>query len=407
MDTERHVKTCLDTDDGIQNGIQNGIHKAGSRSMRAVVDSRGNKIPQVYLRSGIYYARIVDPSTGSRTLRASPDGTLEGARRLVRESKKTQSVAGAQAFAAALEASRQRSAWSSIASVLAGYEVAADKERALNNGKPTKASSDANIKDLRRVYKDMGESLDGSCSRAPEIVAAWAEARLKDGSISRVSVAAISRRGREVFSGWAMRRMRAAGLRIDPSIPERWSTVKHEPVRYQLPPQELRERTIAAGVEEIRKRSDIGLAFLLCYYGGMSKADVAEATWDILRDDNHLLYYRHKTGRRADPPLPADVADALRTWPGRGERDTILPGAFPTQRDDLVRRDLAAWMRGLGWTTQKCAHELRKLACSTWATQAGIQWAARWIGDSEATASAYYRDLLPERAPEISMPSIL
>ncbi len=29
----------------------------------------------------------------------------------------------------------------------------------------------------------------------------------------------------------------------------------------------------------------------------------------------------------------------------------------------------------------------------------------RWIGDSEATAAAYYRDLLPEKAPEVSMPT--
>ncbi len=32
------------------------------------------------------------------------------------------------------------------------------------------------------------------------------------------------------------------------------------------------------------------------------------------------------------------------------------------------------------------------------------RWAARWIGDSEATASTYYRDLLPEKAPAVSMP---
>ncbi len=36
MDTDGYVETCLDTDDG----IQNGIHKAACRSMRPVVDSR-------------------------------------------------------------------------------------------------------------------------------------------------------------------------------------------------------------------------------------------------------------------------------------------------------------------------------------------------------------------------------
>jgi len=401
MDTKRQTTTHGDTPNGIQNGIPNGIR----RTPRPASDSRGNPIPQVYVRNGAFYARITDPATGRRTFRASPDGTLAGARRLVAESRRAHTVAGAQAFAQALEASRQRSRWSSVEAVLDAYAAAAELERAFSGGRPSKASTDANARDLRRVYAAMGRPLSGSCEKAPEVVADWAAERLADGSITRTSVAAVSRRCREVFSGWALRRMAAAGLRIDPGIAARWTTVRSEPARYQLPPQELRERTIAAGVDEIRRRTDIGLAFLLCYYGGMSRADAAEATWDILRDDDHLLYYRHKTGRRADPPLPADAAAALRSWPGRGERDTILPG-FPTDRLDLVGRELAAWMRELGWTTGKCAHELRKLACSTWATQAGIQWAARWIGDSEATASAYYRDLLPERAPAVTMPPI-
>lgn len=402
MDTERHTATHNDTADGIQNGIHGG-NSASHRSAHAATDSRGHRVPGVYLRGGTYYARITDPATGRRTMRASPDGSLAGARRIVAEARRARTVAGAQAFSEALEASRLRSAWSPMSAVLEAYARAAAEERAFS-GRPSERYARTIATDWRRVLSDQREPESASCARAPEIAAAWAAARLADGSISRISVAAISRRCRELFSSWAVRRMSAAGLRIDPTVAQRWTAVRSEPVRYQLPPQELRERTIAAGQEEIRSRSDVGLAFLLCYYGGMAAIDAAEATWDILRDDGHLLYYRHKTGRRADPPLPAEVAAILRAWPGRESRPTILPGAYPTQRADIVGRDLAAWMRELGWTTGKCAHELRKLACSTWATQAGIQWAARWIGDSEATASAYYRDLLPEKAPAVSMP---
>ncbi len=75
MDTTRQRGTPQDAADGIQNGIQND-----GRSMRAATDSRGNPIPLVYIRSGGFYARITDPATGRRTLRASPDGTLAAAR---------------------------------------------------------------------------------------------------------------------------------------------------------------------------------------------------------------------------------------------------------------------------------------------------------------------------------------
>jgi hypothetical protein len=58
-------------------------------------------------------------------------------------------------------------------------------------------------------------------------------------------------------------------------------------------------------------------------------------------------------------------------------------------------------MREIGWdkyTYPKAAHELRKLAGSMWYTKAGLEWAARWLGDTAATVDHYYADLVDNRA---------
>jgi hypothetical protein len=80
----------------------------------------------------------------------------------------------------------------------------------------------------------------------------------------------------------------------------------------------------------------------------------------------------------------------------------ILPGGHPSGRSHLVNREFATWMRSIGWdrvTYPKAAHELRKLAGSMWYTHAGLQWAARWLGDTAATVDHYYCDLIATRAP--------
>lgn len=89
----------------------------------------------------------------------------------------------------------------------------------------------------------------------------------------------------------------------------------------------------------------------------------------------------------------------------RDESEWIIPGTSPAARRKLIVRQLAAWMRKIGWDKvkyPKAAHELRKLAASMWYTKAGLQWAATWLGDTPETVYHYYADAT-ELGPKVEM----
>ena len=74
-----------------------------------------------------------------------------------------------------------------------------------------------------------------------------------------------------------------------------------------------------------------------------------------------------------------------------------LPGGNVTNRTNLIKREMAAWMRKLGWSASaypKAAHELRKLAGARWYTELGAEVAQTWLGDVDiATTCRYYATL--------------
>jgi integrase len=136
---------------------------------------------------------------------------------------------------------------------------------------------------------------------------------------------------------------------------------------------------------------------------GLRPGEAIAARWDWIETDDAWHRYLHIT-RRPDwqaknckarrIPLSADLWDQLQAYRVDGAHN-ILPGPHVTARAKLVKRDLAAWMRGIGWDRRKypkAAHELRKLAGSMWYTQAGLQWATTWLGDTPETVYHYYAD---------------
>jgi len=383
--------------------IQKRIH---SRVFEGVYDSSGRRIRGVYKRDGNFWVRLRDPETGRERWAKPPDQTVSGARKFANECRAAVGAERVRAVSMALSAAstRARDEWPKVDELFHAYRAAASAER-MRNHRPNAKTEAGNISMMRQIAESSGHSLTRlSIDALPELAQNWAQREL-DAGRKRVTVGTMLRCSAALFSRWARLHYRRHGFRIPPDVLDAWPRVSPEPQRYELPAKELRDATLAAGKELVEARDDLALAFILCYHYAMSAADAARARFDWMKvvegKDGPLdvmKYERHKTHRRADPPVELEIAAALRTWPGRNGRAFVLPGTA-TDRYDLVTRSLSAWMRSLGWETGKCAHELRKLRCSEWATSNGIKWAARWIGDSEATAAAYYRDLLPEEMP--------
>lgn len=90
--------------------------------------------------------------------------------------------------------------------------------------------------------------------------------------------------------------------------------------------------------------------------------------------------------------------DALR----KGSSLFIVPGASPRVRENLVKRDFATWMRGIGWDVAqhpKAAHELRKLMGSRWFTELGAEVAQAWLGHKDISTTCRFCAALT-RQPE-------
>jgi integrase len=171
---------------------------------------------------------------------------------------------------------------------------------------------------------------------------------------------------------------------------------------YEVPPQELLEKTRAAAKElkgEKRK------AWLLTYGLALRAREAASVEWSWFRttDTGVVLEivargkWKPKASERV-LPVPANVWTELQALKVEGST-TVLAGA-PTRRQDIVGRDLAEWMRELGWTTEHCAHELRAWKGSVWFTDLGPGVAREWLGHRDvATTCRYYCRLIKQPKP--------
>lgn len=94
---------------------------------------------------------------------------------------------------------------------------------------------------------------------------------------------------------------------------------------------------------------------------------------------------------RAVSPMPAPELVRL-------NQDYLLSGSM-TERTDTAFRRVSAWLRGLGWTRLKKAHEFRKMFGSYVASQAGLRAAQESLGHANAsTTDRYY-------AGQVNLPS--
>jgi len=177
---------------------------------------------------------------------------------------------------------------------------------------------------------------------------------------------------------------------------------KNPKVRYQMPPRDLYEPTIEAGR---RLKAIPGLVWTLAYDLGMRAGEIVAAKWSWIEQEDTPAGIRWwmvvKDGPDFQPkgvsgkiPIFDGVHQKLMALRGAAAGEYILPLATRTEREDAVKRDFAEWMRGKGWTTQKCAHELRKLRGCWWFARYGMERTYKWLRHANMqTTLDHYADL--------------
>lgn len=390
--------------DGIPHPVfyRKGLAPSEPLNLRGYSLTEGERVRRIYWRNGSFYARHTSPEDGREHFVKSPDGTPQGAVKWLEEAERKKSIRDSKAFWDATRESLhpERGTWT-IGRCIEEYERFAQPHFAALSSKNRKRGGGLKhtLWSIREVF-GRPEAASRPVAEAPRILSEWLDGELRREGEMTPTMHSKTSQARCLFSSWALDEYAANGMRV-PEL--RWRRVAPAEYQYELPPQELRDRTIAAGKEEIAKGSDFGIAFLLEFYCAMAAEDAARARWDWLDAGGTVHYHRGKTGKPADPRLPAWAAARWRELEAVARRDAMLPGSTDDARNHWLVTKFAAWVKALGFDRPggKRGHELRKLMCSIWYTTPGIgaEWTQAWSGDSLAVLQKHYARLLPERAP--------
>ena len=403
-DRTRPHKAAQDSNEGRIQSVspdRGGSAAARDRRFHPAFNAKGERIRKVYFRlrtdgGKTYYARVVDPKSGMETWQSSPDGSAAMAKALVADAERAIGEARVNAYSEALGAIRRRIDGWTIGRALETYRRVAPGHFAVLStpDRPRGGGLGHSIWSMEEVF---GAASDRPISDAPRILAEWVERQCLAGA-KLSSVVGMAKQAKSLFARWALDAFADEGCQV-PEL--RWRTLPSDGYQYELPPQELRERTIAAGKEELEKGSDVGRAFLLEFFCAMSAADSCRARWDWVDAGGTVHYRRQKTGKPADPRLSPEVAARWRELAAEADGPFVIPRNTPKERREFVLKEFSRWMRSLGWTGPKTGHELRKLMCSIWYTTPGIgaEWTQAWSGDSLEVLQKHYARLLPEKAP--------
>jgi integrase len=167
---------------------------------------------------------------------------------------------------------------------------------------------------------------------------------------------------------------------------------KAPPVSYTLPPKALIDATWEQSKELAVLAPKAHAAFVMAVTGGMRVGEILgyKEAW-VNGCDYKLI--------PAEPVLTIPGSENLFQTKSRKSRTIPLGKAFLAAACEGITesdiRTLNKWMKDkVGWTTQKGAHELRKLYGAQVATGYGLYVAQRLLGHSDpSVTAAYYADL--------------
>lgn len=227
---------------------------------------------------------------------------------------------------------------------------------------------------------------------------------VRDDDQARRSVASNIRQARSVVRRQLIEDYKQAGIKIPDGIDSFHAqfVTRSPKKRYRMPPESLYRPTITAGRA---LTGPMGIVWTLAYELGMRAGEIAAARWGWFEED------KTPAGNRMwisicerDGWRPKGISGRIPVFPGvwarlapfRGSDDQFLvPGATQNAREDVIERTFADWMRGLGWNTRLCAHELRKLRGSWWYARYGVERAYEWLRHSNLQTTVDYYAKLP------------
>jgi integrase len=216
-----------------------------------------------------------------------------------------------------------------------------------------------------------------------------------------------------VWAAWTLDGYKQAGLALPGCLLE-WPKAGRgaaQAPQYQDPPDELKRATVEALDRLEQENPTLWLAATLMLECAMRPCDARELRWEAfeVRDGAAWLRYvpsktRGRTREVRAVELPIDPELLARMRRANPEPGHVVPAASATAREDVFKRRLNGWMRGLGWdiaTYRKGAYELRKLSVSAALNSAGIEWAAARAGDNPETVRKYYAAMYRRRMPMV------
>lgn len=357
-------------------------------------------------RGKVYY--VVARVNGKRISQSTGEGELGQARYVAATILKAARAGRWEA----IQETKARQPTMTVGEAIEAFEKRA-ADNYMRNGRPRPETVTNYVSALRLVIRVGDSALRGDETPLQEInanlAASYAAQAIQDGSDNhdraRRTAASTLRNARAVFSRWT------SGIDAADKAVKEFCTadvVDAPPVKYRYPAADLVAGTLAAGKALQTTAPDLYPAWICCYWLALRAGEAAAARWDWIRDverDGRRAAYldvirrpggwNPKGGERSVPLAPS-VLEALRTTRRTGQ-EYLLPGSTPTQRLDLVRRTLASWMRGVGWTRAeypKAGHELRKLMGAEWYTRYGVEVCCKWLGHANIqTTHRYYADL--------------
>ena len=242
-----------------------------------------------------------------------------------------------------------------------------------------------------------------------KISAAKAEASQEDEARVKRSANSTFAQALCIFRPKLLSTYRRAGLRlpdlqpfIDVFAEERFSGIA--PV-YRPPSEEILQRTLHAWPYLLDRNCFLAIGLELAC--GLRKSEVCQTTWGMWARTNSgaLLDGRGRvknaSGHFSVPPIDPFWTVLNRRikrqdWRGRDE-DLVLTGTS-TEITDCTFRETSAWLRSLGWETQKTNHALRAFSGSLVAMKFGIYRAAAWLRHSSIKVTQqHYTHFLDSR----------
>ncbi len=170
---------------------------------------------------------------------------------------------------------------------------------------------------------------------------------------------------------------------------------------YRPPADEIITRTLAAWQSLLNRDMFLVIGHALAF--GLRKGEMIQARWNwhqqrqgypVLDGEANVKNGSGLVQVRALDPWFSHlqtIARARGWWNESGNSDDLIIKGTPTYQREDIYNAVSAWLRDLGWQTQKTNHALRAYAGSQVAMKYGIWEASAWLRHSsvEVTQSHY------------------